>query len=111
MIDIDTISERVVEIQDKIATALEEVESDKGASPALKAVVRELNAQCEGMMDHIDEAAEEPVREHVIELEQAADSAKVAAEAEQNLKGSTRGAIIDAHEAISALKADTAEQL
>ena len=82
----------------KIDGALAAVQSDKGASAVLVAVVNEFAKKAEKASGASDE------RTAVIELEQAGDSAKAAAEADAGVSGPTREAVLDAHLAICIAK-------
>ena len=64
----------------------------------LEAVVREFAAKA-------DKAVRNADRDAVIELEQAGDSAKAAAEADAGAGARTRELVLDAHLAICMLKA------
>ena len=79
------------------ATALKTVEGDPTASPVLAAVVRQFVTKADKARETARDAKRE--REAVIELEQAADSAKATAAAD------TKTAVIDAHNTICVLKA------
>jgi hypothetical protein len=70
----DIVSE-IEAVKAKVTDALRVAEQDDGASTVLVAVVRELAAKA-------DKAGRGPGRDAVIELEQAGDSAKAAAEAD-----------------------------
>jgi len=85
-------------VQTKVIGALQATEQDKQASPVLVAVVREFAAKA-------GKATGAPGREAVIELEQAGDSAKAAAEADTGAAARTRELVLDAHLAICMLKA------
>ncbi|MCA1845107.1 MAG: hypothetical protein LC792_18315 [Actinobacteria bacterium] len=90
------------EVRDKAEWALKEVEADTGASPVLVAVVREFatkSAKAIGL------AGGDREWEAVIELEQAGDSAKAAAEADAGAKEAARSSVLAAHLAICMLKA------
>ncbi len=91
-------------VVDKIGTASREVGADGGASPVLVAVVREFEAKAEkaGRAVVGDDGG---TREAIVELEQAGDSAKAAAEADPGVGGTARQAVLDAHLAICILKA------
>jgi hypothetical protein len=89
-----TLAERLREVRNKIDDALDAVRKDTGASPVLTAVVIEFAAKAEKAAGADDERAA------VIELEQAGDSAKVAAEADTGVTDGTRAAVLDAHLAI-----------
>src|SRR5262245_48410014 len=91
------------EVIEKISIAGDQVQADGGASPVLVAIVREFQAKLEkakaegtdGMPDH----------DSVIELEQAGDSAKAAAEADPGLSSDARESVLAAHLAICKFKA------
>ena len=91
-------SARLGEVRAKIDRALEAVRGDQHASPVLVAVVGEFAAKGEKA------AAADDERGAVIELEQAGDSAKVAAEADTSIADTTREAVLDAHLAICIAK-------
>ena len=82
----------------KIDDAVGAVRNDQGASPVLTAVVSEFAKKAEKAAGAEDE------RGAVIELEQAGDSAKVAAEADTGVSDSTREAVLEAHLAICIAK-------
>jgi predicted transcriptional regulator len=90
--------ERLREVRSKIERALDAVRSDRGASPVLIAVVGEFANKAQKAAGLDDE------RGAVIELEQAGDSAKVAAEADGGLSDATRQTVLDAHLAICIAK-------
>jgi len=86
-----------------IVRAVDAVNGDSGASPVLRAVVEEfLQKSVKANNAAFGVAA---TRDAVIELEQAGDSARVAAEADTGLAGSARDAVLDAHLRICTLKA------
>jgi hypothetical protein len=85
-------------VKSKVTDALRVAEQDDGASTVLVAVVREFAAKA-------DKAARGPSRDTVIELEQAGDSAKAAAEADPGAGARTKELTLDAHLAICMLKA------
>ena len=84
-----------------VATARQAVDDDRAASPVTTAIVEEFARKTEKAVAAAD-------REAVVELEQAGDCAKVAAEADAGLTDATRQAVLDAHLAICVLKAQTA---
>ena len=91
------------EVVDKITDALRQVEADGGASPVLVAVVREFQSKlAKAEKQAIDGV---PGRDSVLELEQAGDSAKAAAEADTGMSSDTRESVLAAHLAICKLKA------
>ena len=93
-----TTAERLREVRSKVDAALDEVRADRGASPVLIAVVGEFAAKARKAVAADDQ------RGAVIELEQAGDSAKVAAEADSGVGDATREAVLDAHLAICVAK-------
>lgn len=91
------------EVVDKLTDAVRRVESDGGASPVLVAVVREFQAKLEKAEQHATGGV--PGHDSVMELEQAGDSAKAAAEADTGLSRNARESVLAAHLAICKLKA------
>jgi hypothetical protein len=91
------------EVVDKITDALREVEADRGASPVLVAVVREFQSKLAKAEKHAIDGL--PDRDSVLELEQAGDSAKAAAEADTGMSSDSRESVLAAHLAICMLKA------
>jgi hypothetical protein len=96
---VTTVAERLRETRAKSDNALDLVRSDQSVSPVLIAVVDEFAKKAEKATRTEDERAA------VIELEQAGDSAKAAAEADTGISDATRQAILDAHLAICIAKA------
>ena len=93
-----TVAEQLREVRAKIDDAVGVVQGDQGASPVLLAVMGEFATKAEKATKQEDERAA------VIELEQAGDSAKVAAEADAGVSDATRQAVLDAHLAICIAK-------
>jgi hypothetical protein len=91
------------EVVEKINDAARQVEADGGASPVLLAVVREFQAKLAKAERRATDG--EPGHDSVMELEQAGDSAKAAAEADTGLSGGARESVLAAHLAICQLKA------
>jgi hypothetical protein len=85
------------DVKSSTADALRAVEADGGASVVLVAVVREFDSKA-------DKGNAANDRDAVIELEQAGDSAKAAAEADPGVGDVARQAVLDAHLAICILK-------
>jgi hypothetical protein len=100
---IDVMS-RLGEVKVKTAGALRASEADERASVVLVAVVREFDSKADKANRQANGDAS--ARDSVIELEQAGDSAKAAAEADPNLGESARQAVLDAHLAICILKTE-----
>jgi hypothetical protein len=90
------------EVTEKIALAAGQVEADNGASPVMIAIVKEFQAKLAKAQTHAADGV--PDHDSVIELEQAGDSAKVAAEADPGLSSVTRESVLAAHLAICKLK-------
>lgn len=86
------------EVSRKVAAAAKRVKADTGASPVLVAVVTEFE-------EKLAKAGSKPDHDAVIELEQAGDSAKAAAEADLGLAPDVRESVLAAHLAICKLKA------
>ena len=91
-------AERLAAARIKIDGARDAVRSDEGASPVLVAVVNEFAKKAEKAAASPDE------RVAVIELEQAGDSAKAAAEADPGVSRAARDAVLEAHQVICVAK-------
>jgi len=91
------------EVVQKVADAVRRVDADKGASPVLVAVVGEFQTKLAKAQRHMTDGV--PGRDFVMELEQAGDSAKAAAEADEGLSSDARKSVLAAHLAICKLKA------
>src|SRR5687768_13406702 len=97
------LGERLPSICAQVVNASELVAADGGASPVLGAVMGEFRKKAEKAQAALgnDEAA---LRDAVLDMEQAGDSAKAAAEADTGPSEATRQAVLDAHLAICKLK-------
>ena len=91
------------EVVEKITDAARHIEADTGASPVLVAAVHEFQAKLAKAQRHSTGGV--PGRDSVMELEQAGDSAKAAAEADAGLSCGVRESVLAAHLAICKLKA------
>ena len=91
-------AERLKAARTKIDVARDAVQSDNRASPVLVAVVNEFAKKAEKAVGSPDECVA------VIELEQAGDSAKAAAEADPGVSRTARDAVLEAHLAICIAK-------
>lgn len=89
-------------VKAKTADALQASEADGNASVVLVAVVREFDAKADKANRQSD--GNGAARDAVIELEQAGDSAKAAAEADPGLGETAKQAVLDAHLEICILK-------
>jgi hypothetical protein len=93
-----TMAERLQGARTKIDAAREAVDADGGASPVLVAVVAEFAKKAAKAVAADDE------RSAVIELEQAGDSAKAAAEADPGVSAAAKELVLDAHLSICIAK-------
>jgi hypothetical protein len=100
-----TTAERLIGINEQIEAAAATVEADRGASPVLGAVVRELAHKSQKAVGNLPGGDALVLRLSIVEVEQAADSAKVAVEVDLGASDSTRQAVVNAHLAICTLKA------
>jgi hypothetical protein len=98
----DEILATLTEIRTKIVGANRMTEQDASVSPVLAAVVAEFAKKADKAVGF---ARDGKGFEAVIELEQAGDSAKAAAEADTSAAEGTRQAVLDAHLAICMYKA------
>jgi Zn-dependent protease with chaperone function len=96
--------DRLAEVSGKVATAVAAVGADSAASPVLAAVVREFETKA-SKASRAAAKGPQGARDAVVELEQAGDSAKAAAEADPDASEATRTAVLDAHLSICMLKA------
>jgi hypothetical protein len=103
-----TTIERLTTFHEQVAAVGVAVDADNGASPVLNAVVHELARKAQKALDGLPGADEAALRLSIVEVEQAADSAKAAADADVGATEATRQAVTDAHLAICILKAKTA---
>ena len=90
------------DVRARATQALRIIEGDSNASPVLVAVVREFANKAAKAVNLAGEGRE---WEAVVELEQAGDSAKAAAQADPAAADETTAAVLDAHLAICRLKA------
>src|SRR5918998_10753 len=100
---IDVMS-RLGEVKVKTVEALRASEADERASVVLVAVVREFDSKADKA--NRQAGGDAPGRDSVIQLGQAGDSAKAAAEADPDLGEPARQAVLDAHLAICILKTE-----
>ena len=96
------VRDRLGKLQERVDAALTAAKSDDGASPVLLAVVEEFSRKMKKALGTLDDGGNE--REAVVEVEQAADSAKYAAEADPGLGTDAKQAIVEAHDRICVLK-------
>jgi hypothetical protein len=100
----ETLAEALELMDRHVARAVEAAQKDRGASPILVAVLLEFQRKL--VKTHGSAGADAAVRrEAVVELEQAADSAVVAAAADAGAAADTKKLIDIAHGAICMFKA------
>lgn len=99
-----SITQQLSDIEEQVDQAVAKVNSDPGASAALRAVVEELHNKTREARDGTKGADERAIRDHILVAEEAADSAKRAAEAENEISDASRQAVLAAHDALSELK-------
>jgi hypothetical protein len=102
-----TTADELTRIHGQINDAADAVDHDSGASPVLGAVVAELARKAQKALDGLQAADDSALRASIVEVEQAADSAKAAVEADTGVSDETRRAVIDAHLSICVLKGKT----
>jgi hypothetical protein len=100
-----TITDGLAGVDEKVQAALKAISNDNGASPVLLAVVEDFGRKTAKASEQAT-AGGSAAREAVIELEQAGDSSKYAAEADGGVSDETREAVLAAHLAICMLKAE-----
>jgi phage-related tail fiber protein len=93
---------RLDDVRGRIAACRRAVDEDTGASVVTAAVVREFDTKADKAMASADDAK----RDAIIELEQAADSARAAANADPDLGTAALEAVEDAHLSIYILKTE-----
>ncbi|HVW24123.1 MAG TPA: hypothetical protein VHC69_02065 [Polyangiaceae bacterium] len=103
----ESLIERLTLVERHVTRAIETVRSDSAASPVLLAVVLEFQRKAQkahaALSSGVDTRA---AREAVVEVEQAADSANVAAAADPSASEATRKAIEVAHKAMCLIKVE-----
>jgi hypothetical protein len=102
-----TTAEQLTRIHGQINDAADAVDHDTGASPVLGAVVAELARKSQKALDGLSGSDDTALRASIVEVEQAADSAKAAAEADTGVSDQAKQAVIDAHLSICILKSKT----
>jgi hypothetical protein len=98
-------AERLAKLRHRVDDAAQAAHQDDGASRVLLAVVEELQRKMEKARG-IVEGSTDPgaVREAVVEVEQAADSMKPAAEADDGISPETRQALVESHDRLCVFK-------
>lgn len=106
MMTVETISKRLVKLGDVVRQAVDAVSADDDAPAALRSAVRDLAERHRDVKNRAKGADPRIAAELVHLLEAVADRAKHEAERADGVGASTRQAILDAHESISALESD-----
>lgn len=101
-----SITVRLAAIEEQINHVEGQLGNDAGASPALKAVFEELHRKTRDARETLRGADERTIRDHVIEVEEAADCAMRAAQADEKVSAASRDAVLKVHDALSELKGD-----
>ena len=99
----ETLADKLALLGRHVERAVAAVGNDRGASPVLVAVVGEFAAKYKKAADGLA-AGVTSTRELVVEVEQAADSAKVGATADPGIAEDTRHLVEVAHNAICLVK-------
>jgi len=97
--------DRLALVRKHVTRALETANADAGASPVLRAVVVEFQKKMEKTLSTLTASPTEmATREAVVEVEQAGDSANVAAMADAGASAATKKAVEVAHKAMCLVK-------
>ena len=101
----ESLVDRLTLVERHVARAVETAKSDSAASPILVAVVLEFQRKAQKANATLSSGADaRAAREAVVEVEQAADSANVAAGADPSASEETRKAVEVAHKAMCLIK-------
>ncbi|MBI5444598.1 MAG: hypothetical protein HY900_25710 [Deltaproteobacteria bacterium] len=98
------IREQLPQIHKLVVIARDALDVDPYTSAAFIATVEEFLRKSQKAMRSLPGADDSALWELVVELEQAGDSAKMAAWADKGIRSESRKAVLDAHEAICRLK-------
>jgi hypothetical protein len=102
----ESLLERLKLVDKHVQRAVEVADGDAAASPVLRAVVREFQHKLAKAAQTLQQSNEPALqREAVVEVEQAGDSANVAAKADRGANDETRKAVDLAHTSMCLLKA------
>ncbi len=99
-----SVTDHLEQIDSHVKEAMRAVEEDAGASPVLHAVVKEFSRKSNKTLQGLTDPENHDIWSNIVELEQAGDSAKIAAEADKGVHADTRRRVNDAHDAICGLK-------
>jgi hypothetical protein len=100
-----SVADRLPELEESVQGAAAAVAADTGASPVLTAVVGEFERKLAKARPAVEGGDPARLRESFVEVEQAGDSAKAAAEADDGAAPETRDAVLAAHQLICVMKA------
>ena len=101
----ETLEQRLGLIDRHVGRAVQAAQGEATASPVLRAVLGEFERKSRKVREMLQQKGEPAAREYVVEFEEAADCAKVAAEADAGLSAEARKLVVLAHDAICMLKA------
>jgi len=102
----ESLLKRLVLVDKHVQRAVDLADADAAASPVLRAVVREFQHKLAKAAQTLQQSTEPTLqREAVVEVEQAGDSANVAAKADRGASEATRKAVDLAHTSMCLLKA------
>ena len=99
----ETLADKLALLGRHVERAVAALGSDRGASPVLVAVVHEFEAKFKKASAGLASDSAH-ARDYVVEVEQAADSARVGAMADRGITEETRKLIDLAHHAICLIK-------
>ena len=99
-----SVREKLVEFDALVERAVAQVDRDSGVSSVLKAVLGDFQRKSKKALQGAAAAAPEQQVRLVVELEQAADSAKYAAQADPGCSEASRNAVVAAHDPICGYK-------
>ena len=102
--ELEPLADRLALLRRHIERATAALASDANTSPVTLAVVREFDRKLVKATAALPSATGAAARELIIELEQAGDSAKVAAEADAGASADSKKLVDLAHHAICVLK-------
>lgn len=103
MMNVETISERLIALGGVVGTARAFVANDDEASDALRTAVHDLAERHREVQDRSKQTDPRVARELVHLLEAVADRARHEALEADGISDSTREAVVEAHERIAAL--------
>lgn len=98
-----TTRKRLYHTEEQIGQAVAALEADPGTSPMMLALVKELRSKSKKAICALN-CVDDSLFEQVIEMEQAAESARYAADADKGLTGKTRKVMLDAYMSVTGVR-------